>query len=282
MHANENSIVIFRTTFFKTIMLALTVFTSYHCKADDPVFLCDHDFSFTIDFYPSFIENCRVILQKKGDIDSLTVINSSMDENVRVKKAVFSQFKDDLSEIDLSKQRSLVPEGIIADGITVNFNFKSDSINHSFSFRCPRKSDTSEFQIIKSIFAIMESSFRTQSAINYIERLKGYFDLGLPVKHISDKPLEYRFYGHLSRNEAQEFRELMSGLPRNKLIIFDFSNFEGMGRMFYNDFQLLVSQTPKVYWLVNESSKKQVLEMGVKPDRIFNDRQKLISEMGRN
>lgn len=93
--------------------------------------------------------------------------------------------------------------------------------------------------------------------------------------------MEYRFYSYLSRNEAQEFRKLMSGLPKNKPIIFDFSNFESMGRMFYGDFQLLVCQNQNVYWLVNEFSKKQVLEMGVKPDRIFNDRQKLISEMGK-
>lgn len=150
----------------------MIVFTSYHCKAGDPSFLYDRDFSLTVDFYPSFIQNCRVILQKKGNIDSICIITSSIDENVIVKKTVFSQFKDDLSKIDLSKQKSLFAKGIIADGITVNFNFKSDSINHSFSFICPHKSDTSEFRIIKAIFTIMESSFRTQPAINYIEHLK--------------------------------------------------------------------------------------------------------------
>lgn len=299
------------------IVLMIFTLTTADCKFQDRSSIIDRDFVFTVEFYPSFMDPCRIILQKKKGKESLSIDNiygrkgiQSLDrkdlkiedfdsllvdkwfrqfmvdtlflkhtENVILVKKEFQQFKDSLKEIDLSKQKSLDKE--VLDGITVYFRFKSDSIDNKFRFRSPHKDDSTEYRLVESIFYLMENAFKTESSINYIERLKNYFDFGLLVKHISDNPIEYRFYGSLSSNEKEEFYNLMKSLPDDKLIIFDFSNFERMGTMFYSDFQLLISRNPRVYWLVNESSKKQVLEMGVKPDRIFNDRQKLVCEIGK-
>jgi hypothetical protein len=71
----------------------------------------------------------------------------------------------------------------------------------------------------------------------------------------------------------------MKGLPNDKPIIFDFSNFEGMGTMFYPDFQDLIKRNPNVYWIVNDYSQKQVLEIGVKPEKLFKDHQTLIKKI---
>lgn len=269
------------------INLILLILIIDVCKSEDKSPLSRQDFNFTIEFYPSFIEPCRIILQKKGDIESLSIDNRKFMgdteflkhiENVSVTLKDFQQFKDSLIKIDLTKQKSLNKEGIL-DGIMVYFRFKSDSVDHHFNLLCPNPNDANEFKIIKAVFTIIERSFKTESALNYIESLKNYFDFGLLVKHISDNPLEYRFYGFLSSHEAKEFKGLMSSLPNDKLIIIDFSNFEGMGRMFYTDFGILISKNPNVYWLVNKYSQNQILEIGVKPDKIFNNRQELNSKI---
>ena len=202
-------------------------------------------------------------------------------ENINLSENQLKKFFDSISNIDLTTQKSLEKEGIL-DGITIYFEYKSDTIDNKFSFRCPTPEDTVEFQLIKSLFYLFENVFEKESTNNYIEDLKGYFDFGLLVKHISDNPLEYRFYSHLSSNEAEEFYKLMESLPRNKPVIFDFSNFGGMGTMFYDTFEEFIEENPNVYWLIgknNEHSKKQIKEIGVKQNRIFEGRDKLLQTL---
>ena len=204
-------------------------------------------------------------------------------ENINILDNQFNNFIDSISIIDLVTQKSLEKEGIF-DGITIYFEYKSDTINNKFSFRCPDPEDATEFQLIKSLFYLFENSFKKEITNNYIEQLKGYFDFGLLIKHISDNPLEYRFYSHLSENEADEFYNLMESLPRNKPVIFDFSNFGGMGTMFYDDFEEFIDENPNVYWLVdkdNKHSKKQIKEIGVKQNRIFENRNNLLQAINR-
>jgi len=139
----------------------------------------------------------------------------------------------------------LKKEGVL-DGITIYFEYKSESIENKFSFRCPTPKDSVEFQLINSLFNLFEDTFKKEITNNYIEQLKGYFDFGLLVKHISDNPLEYRFYSFLSANEMDEFYTFMECLPRNEPIIFDFSNFGGMGTMFYDDFEEFIKKNANV------------------------------------
>lgn len=295
------------------IYIVLFVNTS---KSQESLILNQRDFVFTVEFYPSFIAPCRLFLKKNGESKTLSIdylynskqfkIKNQSDliiensdsllldkwyhqfygdtiyvkhiENVLVSENKFKDFSDSLSLIDLTKQKSLIKEGIL-DGITIYLRFKTDSIDNHFSLRCPDPVDTSEFKIIKALFNLIECSFKTDMANNYIEHLKGYFDFGLLVKHISDDPLEYRFYSHLSSNEADEFYKLIESLPKDKPVIFDFSNFGGMGTMFYEDFEELIEENPYVYWIVNDYSIKQVKEIGIKSNRIFKDRQHLLKKI---
>ena len=299
-----------------TNLLVILTLTIVSCKSEDKSPLSKQDFTFTVEFYPSFIESCKIVFQKKGDTTTLSLDNIIWGKNkhlndsgklkveyfdnllinerfhqyvgdtlflkhletVIINKADFKQFTNDLLTVDLSKQKSREDQGCI-DGITVYYKFHTDSFENRFSSRCPHKSDSIDYKIIKALFGVFESSFKTKAAINYTEQLKGYFDFGLLVKHISDNPLEYRFYSHLSANEADEFYKFIKSLPKDKPIIIDFSNFGGMGTMFYSDFQNLITRNPHVYWLVNEYSKGQVVEIGVRPDRIFTNKQELIKKI---
>lgn len=85
----------------------------------------------------------------------------------------------------------------------------------------------------------------------------------------------------MSSSEALEFYGLMETLPRNKPVIFDFSNFGGMGTMFYDDFEDFIEENPDVYWIVNDFSIKQINEIGVQKDRIFNTREDAIQAIAK-
>jgi hypothetical protein len=277
----------------------------------------DHSkFVFITEFYPSFILPCRITLKKEDNnynllIDQIydrkhfklsNISNLKMQstdsllidrgyrqfypdsvfikhlEKAEISRTDFQKFSSWLTTQKLTNQKSLLKEGIL-DGITIYFRFKNDSVDNHFSFICPDPSDSAEFKIIKSLFNLFENSFKNHLSINYIEHLKGYFDFGLLVKHISDNPLEYRFYDHLSANEYDEFYELMESLPIDKPIIFDFSNFSGMGTMFYDDFEDLIDENPNIYWLVNEFSMRQIKEIGVRKNRIFLNRENLLKKI---
>jgi len=298
----------------KILLLISILFTLTSCKTQEKKSYLDNDFIFTIEFYPSFIAPCRVVLQNDGTSKTATVDlfyskehlqyltetetlkpqetdNLLVDdwykayygdtiyfrhlEIIQILDCEFQKFVDNISKSDLSTQKSLEKEGIL-DGITIFFSFKTDTIDNRFSFRCPDPEDTTEFAVIKSIFNLLENSYKLETTNNYIEHLKGYFDFGLNVKHISNEPLEYRFYSHLSSNEADEFYRFMENLPRNQPIIFDFSNFGGMGTMFYDNFEELIEENPDVYWLVNDYTIKLANAIGVEPNRIFKNKDEIL------
>lgn len=296
-----------------TLIVISLIFT---CKVNGQSSLRHRNFVFTVEFYPSFTVPCRITLQKKGKLKVLSIDNIYGNKRIKIsdKKDLqiekkenllidqwfykfygdtifirnleivylteenFHVFQNNLSNINLAKQQSLVKEGIL-DGITIYFKFKTNTTDNRFSFRCPVPSDTAAFQMIKALFSMLESSTKTEVSNNYIEQLKGYFNFGLLVKHISDNPLEYRFYSHLSSSEADELYSLIKGLPNDKPIIFDFSNFGGMGTMFYPTFQNLIQRNPNIYWIVNDYSQRQMLEIGVNPERLFRERQSLMKKV---
>ncbi|MDR3226286.1 MAG: hypothetical protein LBT56_01260 [Prevotellaceae bacterium] len=303
----------------KILLLIFVIFITIPCNSQKNSYL-EKNFTFIVELYPSFTAPCRIIFQNENNSKTLSVnifydkehlqyLNDKNNltpektdilliddwfkkylgdtvyvyfkhlETIQVVDNEFQNFVDSLYKIDLTKQKSLEKEGIY-DGIDVAFRFKTDSIDNCFNFQCPDPEDSTEFTIIKAIFNLLEHSYKLESTNNHIETLKGYFDFGLCVKHISDNPLEYRFYSHLSEND--EFYNLMESLPRDKPVIFDFSNFGRMGTMFYDYFEDFIEENPNVYWIVvNNYTIKQINEIGVKRNRIFNNRNDAIKVIKR-
>lgn len=293
------------------LIYGLIICLLYACNGQNGSDVSSQDILFKIEFYPSFIPWSRVEIQKKRNETTLSIYklfevndprfktngSESLEtkyqllidsthleyygdsifveqiEEISISDDVFQVFSESLKNVNLSGQESLVKKGIL-DGITIYLNYETDHNGNKFSLRCPAPSDN-EFIIIEALFTLFESTFDKQKTKDYIEDLKGYFDFGLLVKHISNDPLEYRFYSHLSSNEAEELYDWIDALPRNKPIILDFSNFGGMGTMFYGDFNDLIKENDEIYWLVSEYSQKQVKEIGVKKSRIFKKRKAL-------
>lgn len=280
------------------ILLILTVFLSISSFSTEPK---DYpDFTLIVKIHPSFLASCIVTISKHNDKKelSITEIKGTWPNNLPLKQSDrkntdtfyipisekdiltdknFDSFVKTISDIDLSTKKSL--KGCELDGITIDFKYIEENKSNEFSFECPRKWNIQEHIVIRAIFDLINMSIKQTETINYIELLEGYFDFGLLLKHISDSPLEYRMYSHLSRNEATELRQFLSRLPNDKPIILDFRNFDRMGTMFYPDFKELIMRNSNIYWLANEYSIKQLREIGVSESRIYLDRNKLIKEL---
>ncbi|MEL7144770.1 MAG: hypothetical protein AAFO69_00270 [Bacteroidota bacterium] len=299
----KNLILVFGFTFLLTSL----------CQAQAKHELLNSDFELVIDFYPSFMTSGRVTIRKEGekklikiqhlldirspffkskDVESIALRYHHRSDNALLMYdgkntylstlGVFSFTDDDLiafssslGDMQFSQQESLVKEGML-DGIAVYLDYKSAKSSNSFSLRCPFPSDL-QFVIIKSIFLLLESVIQKPEVINYIERLKSYFDFGLRIKQVSKKPLEYRFSGSITADEAEEFYKWISNLPKYESIVFDLSNFERMGTMFYSDFQDLIEENGEVFWLVSQYTIRQVKDIGVKKDRFFTSKEALMN-----
>ena len=191
-----------------TIILVSFILIFLACKSEEKLKSLNEDFIFTIEFYPAFIASSRVVIEKKGEkevisIDNIFFNNFLKDltaetgntllldkdflaffgdtlfvkrlENQEIKKKYFLQFAENIGTIDLSKQKSLIKEDF-KDGITIYFRYQTENSDNQFSFRCPDKSDTTEFKIITSLISLFENSFNDSNTNNYVEKLKGFFD----------------------------------------------------------------------------------------------------------
>lgn len=209
------------------ILFFVVLFTS--CSLISPTNpLEEETFTFTIEFFPSFDQDSHITVRKENGKAEILLENIwfSQDsteitdrENVRIiesdslaigiingskhgKKAylerveqavipdsVFESFVNQLvGRIDLSSQENLRKEGML-DGIGIVYRFESDEIDHVFGSRSPNSADTVHFQLVESVFYLMENSFTMDLTSMYIDELGNYIE-GRPVESAESSSVE--------------------------------------------------------------------------------------------
>lgn len=194
--------------------------------------------------------------------------------SVKINPENYRLFKATLDTIDFTHYQN---EEEVLDGVSgkiTRVNTRSDTT--IIPFASPdREQFKIEYQILDAFFQLAESELTEIRHIEYLEALKCYFDYGLPIKKINDAPLEYRFWGNLTKNESKELNGFMNNLPDGKPVIFDCSNFPGMGTMYYELFRK--TNTKKdIYYLIKENSNDEDLNQ-IGNCRIFRSRNELIT-----
>lgn len=243
------------------------------------------DFRFSVAFEPAFLPGSRVVMERRGETATLS-IKFALDERLRKLKEDaaclehiervpvggkdYAKFLRELDPFCPDEQRNLV-KGML-DGISIHFRVQAGTTDHSFVWECPDRTDIGQFRLIEALFDFFESSFKTPETVGYLERLKGYFDFGLLVKKTSEHPLEYRLYSHLTANEAEEFWLFLRSLPRDRPVVFDLTNFQVMGTMFYESIRGFIIENPDVFWLVDGVTAGLAAAIGVYPDKIIRNR----------
>ena len=162
----------------------------------------------------------------------------------------------------LSFDSTRVNERMILDGISGRISkYANNQVYEVLRFRSPdRKNYKLDYEAIDAFFlAIEETAASNQNLNEYLENLKGYFDYGLPIKQVNKSPLEFRIWGSLTVNEEKELYEFLDSLPKKEPIIFDMTNFPGMGTIFYDRFRKL-NNNHYICYLVNKDHLNEDLE----------------------
>jgi hypothetical protein len=224
--------------------------------------------SLTVDFAPSFIESSQLSIVKENPKYSITIQNSKINETwyfadsslldlqllfvdyFRLKYSLYSIKKTEVQIIEL-------------DGISVKGVLLDDFGDRVFDFRSPRKG-TIDHNLMSVLYKLMYNAFTKPETIAYLEQLEDYFTFGLGLRKLNESPLTYKIYGSISSNEAKELFDFFSGLPSDKEIYFDMSNFNRMGTMFYESFKNLCQRNRAVYWInCSDAARKQLTDAGV-------------------
>ncbi|MTK53554.1 hypothetical protein [Paludibacter sp.] len=231
---------------------------------------------FCIEFHPSFLAGSKLQIEKEDDGYTMHFQSNEINQKCAVPDSFAVVLEDFLSSYQCAKKtmidtilhKSVLQNGdtIIEreicfgnDGITVNGVIQLAEKIKSFQFWSPRKNDKNH-ELVALLFSLMSNSFTDTATVIYQERLEQYFDFGLGLKKIKDKPLQYKLYGSITEDKGEQLRSFFEKLPKNKLVYIDMSNFEGMGTMFEDDF-LDVTETHKhLFWIKCSPIAKKMLE----------------------
>lgn len=232
--------------------------------------------SLTVDFSPSFIERSQLIICKENSKYSMTIKNSKINEKGILADSLISDLQlffvdyykqkftlDSIKKIEELEMDKNAVEILELDGIGVEGVLVDNNNERSFNFSSPRKG-TVDHNLIFVLYKLMYKAFTKPETINYLEQMEGYFSFGLGLKKLKDSPLTYKIYGSISSDEEKELSDFFRGLPTDKDIYFDMSNFNGMGTMFYDDFYTLCNKNRGIYWInCSASAKKDLTNAGI-------------------
>lgn len=174
-----------------------------------------------------------------------------------------------LDSVPLFKMATKESYGL--DGITVYNVVSQDSLRNKFKFWSPRKrGNPQEHQLVEAVIGLSRRKFKSLKQQQYVESLEQYFDFGLPCRVTSTEPFEVRIYGGLSLGDDEALNTFLRGLPADKPLLIDMTNFNGMGTRFYPLFHHLLKRNPNVVWVAYPKAHgfMQLLEIGVARDRI--------------
>jgi hypothetical protein len=207
-----------------------------------------------IEFYPAFVKptkftidiNNRTIVQYQYqtsimyyDPDSIKW-GSFYAHRVKYKDTLIVYYKKtfQINKVDLNKflqsvnenklDSNIVHDRIVLDGVSFKFNtinFKNDTF--SLTSVCPdRHENKLDYKYLDAFFEFAYATINDYKGVCLIENIQDYFSYGLPIKFISNEPLEYRIWGTISgcRNDNPKLLEFLKQLPIDKPIIFDLRN----------------------------------------------------------
>lgn len=243
-----------------------------------------------VSFWPSFVAASDLIIYEGTD-ENIIIFSIDNYENIKTGSTTISdidlkkvkyflktyEFKIK-SSIDTTGFDKRVVDGdtIIdyhilmgSDGIRVHGFETFNNNSRNFGFWSPQK-DTENHVLIELLFNILNKYFTEKYMVDYFEQLEAYFKFGLGLKKLNDNPLTYKIYGSISVWEEDEIVEFLNNLPRNKKVIIDLSNFNGMGHMYYPLFQYTISEIDSLFWYrPTEEGLEDLKTIGVLEEKII-------------
>ena len=132
-----------------------------------------------------------------------------------------------------------------------------------------KESAPTEDAVIRALYKVTERSRIPSSHAEYLEQLYGYFnDVQPRWKVVGGTPFVVRFYARLSSDDIPAFRSLVASLPSDQDAIFDVTNLDSTGTLFYDEF-VKATQEHRIRWKARAGWAEELAKMRIPKERII-------------
>lgn len=229
-----------------------------------PSFLMPTEFTIDVEGKTILQYNYQNKYQFKEQIDSVSYQIRNKDTLIVNYKKVFSidsivlnrflrKLKDSKLDSVITHRRKIL------DGIRYRVNKiynTGDTVSLTSNLIRRNEESKLEYKVLDAFFDLVYHSVNDYDGISGLENIQDYFYYGLPIKKITEVPLEYRVWGTISgcREDNEEFIDFLNNLPVDMPVIFDLRN----GSIAYclNDVLEEFSQKRELYFYGDQNATK--------------------------
>jgi hypothetical protein len=227
-------------------------------------------FEFDAKFEPAFLPKSHLTLRSSGDSAKLVIDISGDSVSVPVDNSVAAEFVHDATNLTITPNKQ--EEGL--DGCDVELRLKVAGKQRVTSkvWSPTKESAPTEDALLRALYKVTERSRIPSWDAEYLERLYGYFDNIQPRwKVLGGTPFTVRFYARLSSDDIPAFRSLVASLPRDEETVFDVTNLDSTGTLFYDEF-VKATKEHSIKWRARDEWAEELAKMGIPEDRIIHTR----------
>jgi hypothetical protein len=227
-------------------------------------------FEFDANFEPAFLPPAHLTLRGSGDAAKLVINISGDSASVSVDSSVAAEFLRDASDIKVTQNKQ--EEGLDGCEVQLRLRVAGKQMLASKVWSPTKDSAPAEDAFLRALYKVTQRSGVPSYQAEYLEQLYGYFDNIQPRwKVLGGNPFVVRLYARLSSDDIPAFRSLVDSLPDDREVIFDVTNLDSTGTLFYDEF-LKATKGHSVKWRARIGWAEQLAKIGIPKDRIIRTR----------
>jgi hypothetical protein len=224
-------------------------------------------FEFDAKFEPAFHARSQLTLRSSGESAKLIIKIADTSTSLPVDGSVAAEFLREATSLRFTKNKQ--EEGLDGCDVKLHLNVGGKEVFAGSVWSPTKASAPTEDALLRALHKVTEHSRVPSPQADYLEDLYGYFDGIQPRWKVLDgNPFTVRFYARLSSDDIPAFRSLVASLPRDRETMFDITNLESTGTLFYDEF-LKATKKRGVKWRAGKGWSEQLIKIGVPKDRII-------------
>ena len=228
------------------------------------------EFEFDAKFEPAFLPESHLTLRSSGDSAKLVINISGDSASVSVDSSVTAEFVRDATRLTLTPNKQ--EEGLDGCDVQLRLKVAGKQLLASKVWSPTKESAPTEDALLRALYKVTERSRVPSWQAEYLERLYGYFDnIQPPWKVLGGTPFTVRFYARLSSDDIPAFRSLVASLPPGEEAVFDVTNLDSTGTLFYDEF-VKATKEHSIKWRARDGWAEELAKMGIPKDRIIHTR----------
>ena len=221
-------------------------------------------------FEPAFLPKSHLTLRPSGNSAKLVINISEDSASVPVGNSVAAEFIRDATSLTVTPNKQ--EEGLDGCDVQLRLKVSGKQLLASKVWSPTKDSAPTEDALLRALYKVTERSRVPSWYAEYLERLYGYFDNIQPRWEVlGGNPFTVRFYARLSSDDIPAFRSLVASLPRDEEAVFDVTNLDSTGTLFYDEF-VKATKEHSIKWRARDEWAEELAKMGIPKDRIIHTR----------